>query len=253
MKIATGTKFRSVYADSNALWRVVKSRGEGIWECRIDDSEPDWAGKMKLFSTEEIEQALRAALHYQGLVRGQTDFWASQELGTMLHYHDSFGRYVRGRVVDGLDNQGRRARVLKPFALVGAWGVGDLPRWHDSGFASKGGYHVRKIAEGETFQPSPGSVWESPTFSGPMGPASRIDPTVLEPIDLSLPEPTPTQARAAKLLGVVNEVMDCLRIQDHASVTDYAETYSEMIVKAAEVLDRARDELEPSVGPATPR
>lgn len=70
LKIRTGkTIFRSVYADSNALWRVVEKKGKDCYLCRIEN-EPieingitysgDYAGVEKVFMRDEIKRHLHS-------------------------------------------------------------------------------------------------------------------------------------------------------------------------------------------------
>lgn len=235
-EIRIGTTFRSVHADSNPLWRVTKSRGAGTWDCIVDKSEPDWAGTRKVFGTEEIQRSLGMADFWESIQNGHRDFWKSRRPGETVHYHDSFGRYVRGVVVDGKDKDGRPARVMKPTALIGNWDGWDLPRWSDAGFYRDGGYHVQKIREGETLQPSSGSMWESPDFSRPRGEAGSIDPTVLEPIDLAPPAPTPEQAEAARLLEVITAIRDVLKAPEGPRAEDFVAQYRRQIAEAGRIV-----------------
>lgn len=235
--VKPGTKFRYHHADSNPLWRVKRSRGRGVWECEIDPSEPDYAGSVKVFGTEEIVQSLASAELWARLSSDNGDFWANRRIGETLHYHDSFGRFVRGEVVQGFDKEGRPAKVLKPSALVGDWHAVDLPRWSDAGWFNEGGYHVKNIAAGVTMQPHSGSIWESSDFRRPMGTASSIDPTALAPIDLSRPEPTERQAEAARLLEIVNSIRSA--IASEGAADDFAAKYRSQIADVVRIVAEA--------------
>jgi len=233
-RVGIGTTFRSPYADGNPLWTVTKSRGNGTWDCVVAESEPDWAGVKKVFGTEEIVRALGMEQLWKDLSTAQADFWASRKPGEVLHYHDAFGRYVRGTVVEGIDRDGEPAMVLRPTALVGMWQDIDLPRWNDAGFFHEGGYHVKKIASGETFQPNQSSIYESPDFVRPRGEAERIDPRSLPEIDLSHPEPTPAQAEAARLLAVLNDIRGALEVNHR--VTDFAAEYRRVLAEVQRIV-----------------
>lgn len=238
--IGIGTTFRSQHADGNPLWRVVKARGSGTWDCVVDETEFDWAGTRKVFGTEEISRSLASDAMWKDLQGRTEDFWTSVRPGQTLHYHDSFGRYVRGVVVDGKNREGRNALVMKPTALVGKWDrVMDLPHWSDAGFFREGGYHAKRIAEGgETFQPNPSSIWESSEFAHPRGEAAEIDPTKLPELDITPPPPTDEQVEAARLLAIVNEMQAALS-SDFGSVKDFAEEYRRQIREVGRIFEES--------------
>jgi len=238
-KIQTGTTFHSSFADGNPLWRVVKQRGEDTWDCVVDANEPDWAGTRKVFGGEEIRRCIAAEAMWNRFALRNADFWDSVKEGDTVHYHNAFGQFVRGEVVRDF-RDGKRTLAMRPTALVGAWKDFDLPRWYDSGTYSEGCYNVRQIAEGNTMQPNSSCMWESPDFSRPNGPAADIDPTVLEPIDLTPPEPTEAQAEAARLLGILESIRVAVSHKDGKQVTDFVEEYRERILEAARIVANVR-------------
>lgn len=246
--VTVGTKFHSAYADSSPLWRVVRERGGDTWDCVVDAENPDWAGTKKVFGGEEIRRSIAASAFWDSLADRSADFWGNLKEGQTVHYHNAFGQYIRGVAVRG-ESHGRPAMVMRPTALVGAWREYDLPRWSDAGFSSQGCHSVRMIASGETMQPNSGSMWESPEFSRPLGDAARIDPTALDPIDLSLPEPTPEQAEAARLLAIVEALRVAVSHKDGQRVADFSEEYRNRIMEAARILSTAQLTLDED-GPA---
>lgn len=242
--IRLGTTFRSPFADSRPLWRVVNKRSHDTFDCEVDRSEQDWAGHRKVFGAEEIVQAIRADKEFERQQRRRVDFWSERTPGETLHYHDGFGRFVRGVVVVG-EADGRRTHVIKPTALVGDW-ERDLPRWTDAGFLIEGGYWVRKIGEGDTFQPHPSCIWESAEFAGAGGRAIS-DPTNLPANDLRVPQPTEDQAEAARLRDVMVRIKNVLG-GDLQGIKNYPAEYRRRLDAVSKILSKT--DLECEEGPA---
>ncbi len=138
---------------------------------------------------------------------------------------------------------------MKPTALVVEWKDWDLPRWSDAGFYRNGGYHAQKIRDGETMQPNDGNMWESPYFSRPRGPAAEIDPTLMEPIDLAPPSPTPAQAEAAKLLEVINAIKEAVQFPEGVRIEDYAAEYRRQIAEAERIISEMELDEDAVPGP----
>ena len=130
-------------------------------------------------------------------------WWNEREIGETLHYHNSFGQFVRGTVVE---HEGEK--MLLPIALVGAWKKIDLPRRYDDGTILVP-YHARKIAEGEPFRPHEANMYEHDSFR-PNPKHRDFDPTTAEPIDLSVPEMTGAEEEIARLFGIAEAVIDTL-------------------------------------------
>ncbi len=90
---------------------------------------------------------------YAGL-SPEAKWWAEQELGSTIHYHNGFGEYVRGVVVVLPDGQ----RGIKPLELVGNW---------DNSHA---GYHAAKIlGDNPGWQPHISNIYEHPSFTDDRG------------------------------------------------------------------------------------
>lgn len=213
--VGIGTEFRSTYADSNALWRVTGKAGPNVWHAEI---QPEWAeirgermqvddyaGATDVFTTDRIAGSLNMSNVFARRGQRADDFWADREIGEILHYHHGFGQYVRGRVAWQVRDGDEGRNVLIPTALVGQWRDHDLVKWTPWGEVSKG-YHVRKIEEGEGWQPNDGCVYECPDFSGPRGDAAGIDPTVLDAIDLTPPERTAEEVDYHEAIALRNKV-----------------------------------------------
>lgn len=247
-KIIPGkTTFHSIIADSNALWRVVAPRGANTWDCVVDASDPDYAGSKRVFGGEQIIAAVNHGKMLDDLRNSNRDFWQSREIGDVLHYEDSSNRWVRGVVVQGLDKDGRAAKVLLPTALVGNWAKYDLPMWTDAGVYREGSYNVKKIAEGATFQPHESCIWEYKQGSG-----QRVsgDPRGMEEIDLSAPSPTAEQRAASLLLKQIEAIRNAVFAPGTSEVTDYGVHYQAQLQRVADLV--ASFGLEPSTTGLTP-
>jgi hypothetical protein len=179
--VRIGTTFNYTYADSKPKWKVKSKRGASTWQCEVVGGE--WQGAKKVFGSEEIENARRVDAIWKAIDRESKDWWASRKIGETLHYHNAFGQYIRGTVIN---QQGKN--MLLPLALVGSWAAHDLPSRGRDGEVRLS-YTVRKIRAGEAWQPNEGSVFESPSFSRPMGPNNSFDPRRANPLDISDPEP----------------------------------------------------------------
>jgi hypothetical protein len=244
--IPGNTTFHSIIADSNALWRVVAPRGANTWDCVVDAANPDYAGSKKVFGGEEIIRAVNQGKMWDELRTSNRDFWQSREIGEILHYEDFNNRWVRAVVVQGVDKDGKEAKVLLPTALVGKWAKFDLPMWTDAGIYREGSYHVGKIAAGETFQPNESCIWEYKQGTG-----QRIsgDPRGMEEIDLSAPSPTDEQRAASILLKQIEAIRNTVS-SSVAGVTDYPAYYQAQLQKVVDLV--AHFDLEPSNAELTP-
>jgi hypothetical protein len=190
-RVSVGMTFFAIYADSRPEWTVIKRRGNGAWDCVI--KEDDWTGAKKVFGSEEILAAVREDTFFNNLVNATGDWWNQRKIGEILHYHNSFGQYVRGRVID--DNGEKK---LQPIALVGPWKTYDLPRRMADGSISYP-YHAEKIInQTGAWQPSHTNMFEHPDFSGPVV-HQRIDPRVAPAIDLSVADMNDDAKEIARL------------------------------------------------------
>lgn len=164
-----GQQFRSAYADANALWEVKKSRGRDVYECVIVNEpfvfegksiDGDYAGVKKVFSGADIRHAVVIAEHFRSVMSDHEAFYATLQVGQIIHYHDGFGQFVRCEVVElteptlvGFDEIPVGTKVLKQLALVGAWRSYDL---------KSEGYHAKQIREGKLMMPNASNLYENP-------------------------------------------------------------------------------------------
>jgi hypothetical protein len=167
-------------------------------------------------------------------------FYASLPVGSIVHYHNSFGRFVRAVRVEG--PAGKR---LRPIALVGNWPAYDLPRRLPNGDISREHY-PDMIESGERFEPHYSNIWEAQDaegkaymmrgFSEDGSPPAHLndigiarfreqryqrpfDPAAEPAIDLSVPDMTPEQERLATLA----RRLDAIRLAVNETFTDEAE------------------------------
>lgn len=194
--VKIGTRFRSVYADSNALFEITRKAGPSAWEAVITRESGDYEGVAKLFSTEEVRRSLKAESFWKNTRAKSNDFYTTAKLGSVVHYHHGFGGYIRCEVVMGVTvhSDGKTVKCLKPVALVGNWKPYDLPRRNRDGSIHLG-YHAGSIAKGEVFSPHASNIWECPEFNR----AGNPNPTSMPAVDLSVPAMTSDEEAAAKL------------------------------------------------------
>lgn len=185
--LGVGTKFYAAHADGNPQWTVTEDRGNGMWVATIEE------GAERGFMTYEIEHALSMARIFDTLSKSKVKWWDAQVIGTILHYHNGFGQYVRGVVTTNKDGR----KEFLPQALVGEWKTHDLPKRQSDGSISRP-HQAKSIFEGNAWRPSETCVFEHQNFSRPMGPARSVNPTTLAPIDLSVPDMTDEEAEAAR-------------------------------------------------------
>ena len=202
------TTFRSIYADSNALWKVIRSKGQDCWLCEIQ-SDPvtlpdgrvlsgDYVGTQKVFMSREIAATVGLSQFWAKQDDQNAKFYATLSFGQTVHYQNNRNAWVRTIVV-----QDKGQKVLKPIALVGTWATHDLPKRQADGSVYMG-YHGERITKGETFKPNYSHLWEG---SYPRRP-DEIDPNTLMPINLELPPMTAEEQHQAKLYRTLQSIYD---------------------------------------------
>ena len=223
-----GIKFRSSYADSNPLWEVIKSRGKGVYLCRVVESE-DWFGTEDVFTAEKI----LSILNWEEVINGRDvqkeEWFESLQPGEIIHYDNGFREFVRCRVVR-MDGQNR----LMPIGLVnnGQWDTHNLPRRENTGEIYYP-YHANKIREQnreDAWQPDPYCCFEFPKYE-----KSDQDPSEMPLIDLTLPEMTEEEEQEAKLHRLAYKIVDIInnkgveRAEDLLSIREKFAKIAEML------------------------
>ena len=148
----------------------------------------------------------------------QDDWFDGLMVGSILHYRDGFGTFVRCEVVvgnaDNLRSHDGAVRdvdligktVLLPIALVGNWRE-PVSRNLQTG-KPRYGYHARSIVEARgAWRPSETCVFESPAYSGRAGESS---PALAQPVDLTPPDLTADQQAQVPAWRTVQRVQDAL-------------------------------------------
>lgn len=210
------------------MWRVVKSRGGDTWDCVVISD--DWQGMAKVFGGEEIRRAVSSAAMWQEIASEHDSWWNARKIGEIVHYHNGFGQYVRGRIVWDVSEEfpnGRNAMI--PTELVGNWRPYDLPHFNAAGNLVESHY-VRKIREAETMQPNYSNMVEAVGVREGKGEDPRGKPA----IDLTPPETDAGQQETARLFELRQNVIAML------TVSVSADKYGEALRKA---LQDARDLL----------
>lgn len=199
------TTFRSIYADSNALWKVIRKEGRN-YRCQIENEQieidgkmydGDYAGQQKIFSPEEILGSIGMSKLFDGLAKNHDNFYANLTPGQTIHYQNGFDQWVRCEVVITGDDGEKK---LKPIALVGEWREHDLPKRMRDG-SIYNGYHANQIIKGETMTPNASNLFEAGCK-----PRNGIDPTTLVPISLAVPAMTDEEDAKAKLWQKVAKI-----------------------------------------------
>ena len=215
-RVTKGVRFRSTYADGNPLWEVKASAGKGAWACEVvsekfvidgKEFDSDWAGVRKLFTSKEILASVSMGRLYEQAASDQDAFYASLNVGQIVHYNNGFQQFVRCKVVCGTDKDGKEGNALLPIALVGNWLTHDLPRRQANGSIFYA-YYPKMILENGTFTPNYSNIVESSAYRPCYG---EPDPNALQPIDLSVPEMIATDAEKARLYRLREEAAELLR------------------------------------------
>jgi hypothetical protein len=180
--VKIGTRFHAVVADGNPLWEVTRKLGRGVWEATVVNEpievrgvtfDSDYAGITRAYRTREIVASIEYEAAWKRMLQTHEDYYAGLELGSVVHYHNSFGQFVRCKVVDGVDKDGVEGRMLHPIALVGPWRSYDL---------GPDAYYPRMIAEDRLLKPNASTVYENPDASVTK---SETDPREMEAINLT--------------------------------------------------------------------
>jgi hypothetical protein len=206
--VRIGTTFSSVFADGNYTWKVVKRIGGNplSWLCEIVDE-----GTQKAFLDSEIRSKISQRKNIERYLAERETWWDDQKIGTVLHYNNGFGDWIRGEVVD-VDGK----KVMKPTALVGKWRESEYrPKYRADGELDVP-YHVRSIRDSEGWRPDTGCVWEASDHQR----KQYEDPTTMAPLDISIPELPKEQKEEAALWQKVNQVRDLLNLTNDAMKHD---------------------------------
>lgn len=215
-------------ADGSAAYMVWKEKPLQLLHLAIHDAWSIPAAHARGIKLADVRAMVDRADAWTDLFAKGDDWWASQPVGTVLHYDNGFEQYVRGEVVQ-IDGK----RMLRPTALVGnviplgatteqrlerGWGTTDIvgrTAWGEV----KYGYHARKVMDGEAWQPSTSCVVESPEYNAER---RKVDPRGLPAIDFDalLPQPDEAKLAAEATCRLVNEVARLANRLNDRDMTD---------------------------------
>ncbi len=234
-KVTVGMTFPYHYADSNPMWRVVKSRGGNSWDCVISDEAADYAGTKKVFGGEEILRYAAMAEMWSNMADEHADWWKARKVGETVHYNNGFGSYVRGVIV--IEDGEKKMRVT---ALVGKWSSHDLPRLDAAGNLFEGTY-AQYVRDGVyTMQPNYSNMVEAVGMRERDLDNGFIDPRGQPAIDLTLPQPSAEQTEAARYMAIIETVQALLNVDASQQPTrPYSETLRAALIRAKLILDAA--------------
>lgn len=166
------------HCDGSAAYMVASEKPFSLVHLPIHDAYRLPAAHergLRLSDARSMVESYRASA---ARVKSEDAWWDSLEPGTILHYHNGFGEYVRCEVVvqawNSVSAHHDAAPCLQPIALVGNWDKFHAP------------YHAKKVHDRTgAWRPSTGCVYEHPDFCPPRGENASIVPTDLEPLDIT--------------------------------------------------------------------
>jgi len=222
MAVKAGDKFHSVVADANVEFEVTKINGD-LCEAVATENNLNYIGTVKGFTTHEVQDAKSVDAFWAKHHRQQKQFYKTIEPGEVYHYHSGFGCFVRGEVVEV-----NGEKKLKAIALVGAWKDHELPSRTRFGYESIP-YHAQKVLDGEPCTPNQSCIYE--LNQGKF----EVDPRTMDPINLTLPEPTEDERREAEgwaAIAEIEELIAACRRLPHMTAAQTVDTLKKALKKA---------------------
>jgi len=164
-------------ADGNAVYMVTSERPLRIAHVDVGDAWNVEGALIRGLNLRTVRGMVERERKMRHFFEHANDFFKELEVGSIVHYHNAFGEFVRCEVVlapddDACAHANKGEPCLKPLALVGSW------RKHELG---ANGYHRRMIREESLFVPSAGNIYENPKFSDRRG----QDPRQLAPLEVA--------------------------------------------------------------------
>jgi hypothetical protein len=202
IQVRKGTKFFAAHKDSTPEWEVLLITESGYAECVV--ISPDWKGETRVYTKDEISAVIWRGRAFDRMNLSQNGYWERQHVGDIIHYHNSFGKFVRLEVV--LDGEGKKSG--KPIALVGKWDRSDLPRRNPDGEIYYP-HSAKSVVTGELHRYPMDSMWEgglSDHYRNLHG-----DPTDMVAIDLTVDDMTPAQQEEARLTLLLKEISEIIQ------------------------------------------
>lgn len=157
-----GERVKWSAADGYAVYIITKQRPLTLAHVALGDAYQANGATIRGFRLQDAKAQVRADRKWQTYMdekaRAHEDFYAGLSVGDVVHYHNSFGEFIRCKVVVAGENEKghpglvKGEKCLRPIELVGAWRSYDL---------LPTSYHVRQIREGEVCKPGHNNVYEA--------------------------------------------------------------------------------------------
>jgi hypothetical protein len=215
------------YADGYAMYEIVGQKGKNFEIAWVDDGGDAWVlpawGKKTTISGTSARSFVERKDAMARLFGAADDWWEAQQVGSILHYHNGFGQWIRGKVVE---REGKKQ--LKPEAMVGKWDQRDLWSRRDDGTIAYG-YHVEGILSDKVWQPHVSNMYEGEC-------KTAGNPTILPPIDLTIPELNPAEQELAGLVQLSNQVQSLLQAAVRTPKAGRANTVRQALLLARKML-----------------
>lgn len=148
-------------ADGYAVYIITKQRPLTLKHVALGDAYQTNGATIRGFRLQDAKAQVESDRKWKAYAderrRTHKDFYEGLNVGAVVHYHNSFGQFVRCQVViapvatDGHGSFKKGDKVLKQVALVGNWRAHDL---HPDS------YHRRSIREGTLMRPGAQNVYE---------------------------------------------------------------------------------------------
>lgn len=199
----TGKLYREPVADGHAVYMFADGKPAALIHLPYGDG---WhsrtvSGMSKKAVLDLIKSNEAMDGFWDRAQKAREGFWESQKVGDIVHYHNSFGQFVRGEIVE---HEGKKQ--MKSIALVGDWKGYDLPQRNADG-SIRYSYNAKKVLEGDIWQPSDSCVYEAPSYSESNN--SRYgDPREMPAIDLTLPEMDAEEIARANREVLIKKVLE---------------------------------------------
>jgi len=227
-----GRYIQHPHADGYAYYKIVgtTSRSAQIEVIEIGDAWvlPAWGRKTNI-PLAKARMMLNQRDTINEFHRRATDWWSQQTLGSIVHYDNGFGQYVRGEIIE---HQGMKQML--PIALVGEWRPHDLGQRRADGSVYYGP-QVNWILNKEPMQPHSSNMVECPTHR----PSGAQAPSTLSPVSWEPSAPTPVQEALAALMRQVAAVQAVLNVSLGTDPEDNVKTVRTALDKARQLLTAA--------------
>lgn len=207
-----GKQFYMLHADSNIRMTVIQKQAPDIYLCASDE-DCDYGYIEKLMSASQLKAIIEYDTQMKQLENKEDAWLVALPIGSIVHYHDGFGQYVRcevitlpknSKVFKGWENDGwhKAGKALKAIALVGNYRERDLPRIlnHEVNIP----YNAKRVLENDIFTCHVSNLYEYSSSK------NDADPTNMTPIKIILPTLSAEDLRIGEIKKAAKEVYGLL-------------------------------------------